>query len=712
MLNDSAMAQLRQLKQAIHDSKDRAEGIVKGSLGRYGFVALDDGREIYLSPEQMQHLFPDDRIAVEVMPGEAKSGKADKPVARVERLLDSPLRTFMGRYVVRDNAHFVEPDLPRLNRWIFVPPKLRRAGEADSSGSDNLGSDKSGPDYAAKPNKQSRPNSAAKRGAQPQHGDYVRARITQHPFKDGKPQACIEAIIGNDDQKGVQARYALARFELSDTAPALIERDLLQPDAQTRRDLTALPLITIDGNDTRDMDDALYAEVLHEKADDAIAASAPAWKLTVAIADPSAWIKPDSELEKNIAARGTSTYLPGLCVPMLPEQLANDRCSLMPEVERLAVVCEMWIDAAGHIARYEFSEARVRSQAKLNYEQANDCLLATETATAPWSDSLRALHAVSLALQSQREREHLLLPERGEYRAQFDDNGKITGYQRQVKNAAHQLVEECMVATNRCAAHYLRDESAVFVSHAGFRAERRDNVAKLIAAELPHFTPQSVGGLNDYIALMHTVAAQKSELPLREILTRSLERSQFSGKPMPHFGMGLEAYATITSPIRKFNDYLTQRALKAKLRGAACAPLSAETIACLQDCSDRARQAAVFAQQWLDCDYLSRCAPESVWNGTIVHVTSSGFLVRLDETGIQGFVDTRHSGEKFSFDAVYMRLKSAHRIYELEQRIEVKLAAIDHKKHQIALQLATLPAASTDAVAPAASDAQSCKTIM
>ena len=155
MLNNDVLAQLRQLKQSIHDSKDRAEGTVKGSQGRFGFVMLDDGREIYLPPEQMQRVFPDDRIAIEVVASsDGKSAKDGKPTAQLERLLESPLRTFTGRYVVRDNAHFVEPDLPRLSRWIFVPPKLRRNA---------------------------------------QHGNTSEPASAQHPFKDGKPQARIDA---------------------------------------------------------------------------------------------------------------------------------------------------------------------------------------------------------------------------------------------------------------------------------------------------------------------------------------------------------------------------------------------------------------------------------------------------------------------------------------------------------------------------------------
>ena len=661
MLSNDALAQLRQLKQNIHDDKDRAEGIVKGSQGRFGFIVLDDGREIYLPPEQMLRVFPDDRVAIEVV-----AGAEGKPLAQLERLISSSLHAFTGQYVVRENAHFVEIDSPRLSRWIFVPPKLRRSAK---------------------------------------YGDYVRARITQHPFKDGKPQACIDTIIGNAEQKGIGARYALARFDLPEAALALIEDDLAQPDFNTRRDLTTLPLITIDGADTRDMDDALHAERAAINPDDSSNANPSGWKLTVAIADPSAWIKAGSNLEQNIAARGTSIYLPGLTVPMLPEQLANDKCSLQPDVERLALIIELWVSDSGAIARYEFSEARVRSHAKLSYDAATQLLGADATAeSTPWAASLRELHALSARLLEQRRRDHIVLPERSEYRAQLDDNGKVAAYQRQQKTAAHILVEECMVAANRCAADFLRDQCAIFVSHRGFRSERRDNVKKLLAAELPTFTDKNTAELADYIALMQTLATTTHELPLREILFRSLERGYFSAQMEPHFGMGLSSYTTITSPIRKYNDYLLHRLIKAKLRGDAVPASAVETIpsltAQLQDCGDRARQASNLAQQWLDCDYLSQeftRNPERSWRGELIHITSSGVVVRLLDNGIQGFVDTRRSGEKFSFDSVYMRLSSPQHSYQLQQQIEVKVAAIDTKKRTISFQFASSANASEEA---------------
>ncbi len=332
MLNTDALSQLRQLKQQIQEENAPLSGVVRGTQGRFGFVVLDDGREIYLAAEQMQRVFPDDCVEIEVI-----AGAEGKQSAQLEKLVRSDLRDFTGQYVVRDNAHFVEPDLPRLSRWIFVPPKLRMNAK---------------------------------------HGDYVQARISRHPFTDGRGQARIDKVIGAAEQKGIAAHYALTRFRLPSGALPLAEADLLEPDFASRRDLTALPFVTIDGAETRDMDDALCAER---------DANTNGWKLWVAIADPSAWIKPGSALEQAIAARGSSIYLPGLTVAMLPEGLANERCSLLPDSERLALVCELQIDAGGAIAHYEFCEARVRSCAKLSYDGVSD-FLRDDSVQHIWSD--------------------------------------------------------------------------------------------------------------------------------------------------------------------------------------------------------------------------------------------------------------------------------------------------------------------------------------
>ncbi len=636
MLDVNALTQLRQLKQTIEAQKDRANGTVRGSQGRYGFVRLDDGRDIYLAPEQMQRVFPEDRVAIEVI-----TGDDGKQSAQLEKLLESPLREFTGQYVIRDNAHFVEPDLPQLSRWLFVPPKLRRGAE---------------------------------------HGSFVRARINRHPFDDGRPQAKVEAIIGTPDTPFIETDYALVRFDCPSGDLVADDGDLRTPDLAAREDLTSIDFVTIDGADTEDMDDALHA-----------GRDGDGWTLRVAIADPDAWIVPGSKLERAVAARGNSIYLPGRTLPMLPRALATEHCSLLPGVERAALVCTLRVDRDGVIGDFHFSEARIRSRAKLDYDSA--AALIAEGGEAASGSALTALNEVAGALAAQRARDHLLMPDRPDYDYSVDERGRLTAIHRRDKNAAHRMVEECMVATNRCAAQWLRDGDALFIDHPGFRPERLEMLQKLIAAHCPAAAGGDLTDLAGYIAAMQALESAPDELPLRPIASRSLARAQFSRRAAPHFGMGLPAYTTITSPIRKFGDLLLHRIIKDKLAGQSPAPINDATLAALQQSSDRARQAARLAEQWLECLWLQQ-QPARSHDGIVSHLNSSGFTVRLDDCGIEGFVDTRKRPEKFSFDQTLLRLSSGERSFQLEQRVRVSVAEIDVKRRSI--QFALVDEAATD----------------
>jgi ribonuclease R len=274
-----------------------------------------------------------------------------------------------------------------------------------------------------------------------------------------------------------------------------------------------------------------------------------------------------------------------------------------------------------------------------------------------------------------------------DYRLELDEHGKISAIRRQEKSAAHRLVEECMVATNRCAADFLPENAALFVCHNGFRSERREAIERLVAEQLPALQGVDIGALPGYIALLQAANRSDQPLPLRAILLRCLERSQLRGAAAPHFGMGLPRYTTITSPIRKFNDFLLHRLIAAKLRGEPLPAIDEQQIAQLQERSDRVRQASQLAEQWLQCEYLQQRIGARL-QGAICHINSSGFSVRLHDTGIEGFVDLRHAGEKFSFDNTYLRLSSATRQFQLEQEVAVPVAAVDMKKRTIAFQLA------------------------
>lgn len=647
MLNNDSLNQLKQLKQSIEDQKEYAEGVVKGTQRRFGFVILEDGREIYLSPDEMQKVFPGDRVRILIT-----SDKKKKPNGTLEALLESTLTEFTGRYVVKGQGHFVEPDLPRLSRWIFIPPSARKEAKV---------------------------------------GDFVHCKISRHPYPQAKPQAKVLRVIGAQEQVGIEADYVIAKFGLQQPWPQDWQDNLEEVDSTLREDLSDLPFVTIDAASTLDLDDALYAR-----------ASDDGWQLQVAIADPCALIAPGSALDQSICERGSSIYLPGQAVAMLPQELANDICSLAPKQLRPALVCQMEISADGSIASYQMLAAMVQSQAKLSYQEVADSINNTDSASEDClaqQDNIAALQQVATALRKHRQEHHLVIDGRQDYHLILDEQRKLARIDAQEKNSAHILVEECMVATNRCASDMLGTQG-IFIGHEGFRSERLPDVRKLAEEQLD-LTETDFAEPQGYNLLMHKVQEANSEFPLRNVLSRLLTRSRLSASVTPHYGMGLPAYTTFTSPIRKYSDFLVHRQIRAKLLSQTPATPTQEQLDSLQQTLDNARQARFQMEQWLKCQYMQPLLGKR-FKGQVSQVNSNGFTVRLDENYIEGFVETRQLDEKYSFDPMRLRLKSKSRTIELDQAIEVVVQEVNCDQRSIRYTITAPACESIEADQPAA----------
>ncbi|MBD2857515.1 VacB/RNase II family 3'-5' exoribonuclease [Spongiibacter sp. KMU-158] len=620
MLDPNALQQLRQLKTEIIESKDVGIGEVRGSQRRFGFVHLEDGREIFIAPDQMDRVFPGDKVRVNVVTDDNGKFKGE-----LEKLIDSPLSRFTGRYLVRGQGHFVEPDLPRFNKLLFIPPSQRKNIKA---------------------------------------GDLLHCQVTRHPWQDGKSQVKVISGLGAQDDTGVEGRYIQRKFELPWQWPKDWNADK-DNYAEQRTDLRELPFVTIDSAETRDIDDALWAQ-----------ATENGWTLKVAVADPGAYIQPGSPLDKAARERANTVYLPGFVQAMLPDQLSQEKCSLLPEADRPAMVCTMQISTDGAIDTIEFEQALIRSHAKLTYTEVNTHLQGE--AQLAW-DSLEPLKAVWQALRAQRQNNSLIMPEQPDFRYELDDSKRIASIQRVERNDAHRLVEECMLAANRSAAKWLKDQNApaVYNSHAGLREDRLGSVNKLIAEQLPELGEIKPEQLADYVKLIRATEASESALPLQSIFARMLQPGTLSLEPLPHFGLGLEAYTTFTSPIRRYSDLLVQRAIRAKLMSEAAKLPNAEQIEKLQEHIRHTRQASRQMEQWLQYQYLAKQDAEQVYQGRIAHLNGGGFTVELNDTGINGFVEARGIPEKLSFDADSLRLSNDNKNFQLEQTVNVKVAELD-----------------------------------
>ena len=634
MLNQDSLSQLKGLKTQMEAEKERAEAVIKGTQSRYGFAVLDDGREIFIPPDEMLKVFPDDRVKICIRPT-----KDNKTIADIEKLVDSPLGDFTGRCVRKGKAVFVEPDLQQLNRWLFIPPHARNGVK---------------------------------------EGDYVRCAILRHPIRDGKPQAKVLSVVGDDNTPGIENHYSMAKYRLAtewnSNSKQEVERLLAECkplETGKRRDLTDLEFVSIDTARTQDIDDALYAEV-----------SSDGWTLFVAIADPTAYIGVDSALHSDIASRGTSVYFHGDVLPMMPEQLAQDTCALCEGNDRPALVCKIAVSDSGEVGEFEFIEATVRSRAKLSYYGVERYLNGQGDELMSHATPLEALYQVFRALRGHREQHGLVMEDRQEYRWLLNDNKQIETIEPYEKLQSQKLVEECMIAANRCAANFLQGHGAngPYVTHPGIRADRMDEAQKFLAMHAPQVAQTDPTTVTGYRDIMRCLADKEHKLPLRSMINRLLTRAELSTTPGAHMGMALEAYTNCTSPLRKYVDFLAHMQIKALLNEGDAKLVSPQVLAELAQRLANTRLATLEAERWLASKYLAGLAAageDVTFKGKIVHVNSSGFSVRMADNGLEGLVDLRKDPEKFSYDKWTASLTSTTRRFQLEQSVELRFVAVD-----------------------------------
>ncbi|MEM1142594.1 MAG: VacB/RNase II family 3'-5' exoribonuclease [Pseudomonadota bacterium] len=631
MLDRNSIAQLRGLKNQMEAEKERAEAVLRGTTARYGFARLDDGREVFVPPNEMLKGFPGDRVRVCVKPGKDK-----RPVAEIEGLVSGCLEEFTGRCVSKGKALFVQPDHETIQRWLFLPPSERAK---------------------AKP------------------GDYLRCRLHRHPIKDGKPQARVLENLGNAADPGIENRYTIAKHGLPTTWPENLRQQVRSAldsgvgRLADREDFTNLDFVTIDAARTLDIDDALYAEVTTD-----------GWLLYVAIADPTAYVEPNSPLFEAIKERASSVYFHGTVVPMLPEELSQ-QCALAEDELRPAVVCRISIAESGDVGDFEFFEALIRSRAKLAYYLVDRYLTGEDDALMCHSSPLEALFQVSRALRKHREDHELVMEERREFRWILDEQGHIDTIEPCEKLLSQRLVEECMIVANRCAAMLLATSGAPgpFVIHDGFRKDRgqdRDRFVKEFAPKMAEVDLDSVEGYRD---LMHALSSADHEMPLRSMVNRLLTRARLSTKAKPHKGLALGIYSNCTSPLRKCLDLVTQLHIKSVIRGERAALFSQGDLEKLTQRLQKLRQISLEAERWLTLLHLQHLSKGSngAWPGRISHISNHGFTVQLDHNGLEGYVDLRHEKDRFQFDRLRSILKSKARTFHLDMPVEVTLAGED-----------------------------------
>lgn len=638
MLDQNSIAQLSQLKNEILSSKDYAEGTVIGANGRFGFVKLDDGRTAFLNPERMQRVLPGDRIKVNVV----KNDK-DQLEAELEELLTVGTGQFVGRYKIKGNNHFVQAD-EQGARWLFVPPPQRKKS---------------------------------------QENDWVLAELNKHPYDDGKASVKIIARLGSPEDDFIHHHITVAQYGLhrswSRDATAQAEEIRSKIDLADRKDFSELPFVTIDAATTRDMDDAVYVDK-----------TSNGWQLWVAIADPGHFVAPGTPIARSARGFGQSVYLPGKSLSMLPENLANDAFSLLPEMQRPALLVRIDIATDGEITDSEFMFGKIASRAKLSYQDVGAMLRGDEIQLSEDEAVLTSLREASQLAQvrlAYRQKHHLVYDEQVDYDLIVSKKGVLEGAQKRERNDAHRLVEEAMLCANICAGSFLaQHKTGVFTTHLGFRPERIGEVRAVLREDLGEtFNSDHINELQGHVEFMHFLQNSETHRPLLAPLKRMMQNSDINTEADPHLSMGISHYATITSPIRRYVDLCNHWSIMQILNGKQAQQMPAKILEQLRETLQQGRQASRQLEQILVGQYLAdKIGLDG--EGVIRIVTQQGFGVKLLETGFEGFVQIPKKVEK-TFDAKRMTLQVGDKRFALDDVVKVQISGVDLVKRRVQMTL-------------------------
>ncbi|EBP3006560.1 exoribonuclease II [Salmonella enterica] len=582
---------LAQLKQQLHSQTPRAEGVVKATEKGFGFLEVDAQKSYFIPPPQMKKVMHGDRIVAVI------HTEKERESAEPEELIEPFLTRFVGKVQGKNDRLSIVPDHPLLKDAI--PCRAARGVQHEFK-----------------------------------EGDWAVAEMRRHPLKgDRSFYADLTQYITFADDHFVPWWVTLARHNLEKEAPNGVATEMLDEGLE-RQVLTALNFVTIDSASTEDMDDALYAE---ELADGRL-------QLTVAIADPTAWIAEGSKLDNAAKIRAFTNYLPGFNIPMLPRELSDDLCSLRANEVRPALACRMIIAADGTIDDdIAFFAATIESKAKLAYDNVSDWLENNGT----WqpdnegiAQQIRLLHRICLSRSEWRHHHALVFKDRPDYRFVLGEKGEVLDIVAEPRRIANRIVEESMIAANLCAARVLRDKLGfgIYNVHTGFDPANADALAALLKTHGLHVDAEEVLTLEGFCKLRRELDAQPSGF-LDSRIRRFQSFAEISTEPGPHFGLGLEAYATWTSPIRKYGDMINHRLLKAVIKGEAIARPQEDITQQMAERRRLNRMAERDVGDWLYARFLNdKAGTNTRFAAEIIDVSRGGMRVRLVDNSAIAFI--------------------------------------------------------------------------
>ncbi len=657
------------------------EGIVQGHRDGHGFVVRGDGEpDIYLSPQEMRAVWHRDRVKVRIV----RMDRKGRPEGRVLEILERRRTPVIGRLLQENGVWIVAPEDKRYGQDVLI---------------------------------------AKNATAKAQAGQVVAVELTEPASLYSQPVGRVVEVLGDIDDPGMEIEIAVRKYEVPHRfSPETLAQTGKLPDkvraadCRQRVDLRDVPLVTIDGEDARDFDDAVYCEP-------AKVGRSKGWRLLVAIADVSHYVKPGDAIDRDAYDRATSVYFPRRVIPMLPEKLSNGLCSLNPEQDRLSMVCDMLVNTAGEVTAYQFYPAVICSHARFTYTEVAAILGNTKGLEAqrrlPLVPHLLHLHEVYRALLKQRGQRGAVDFDTTETQIICDENGRIEQIVPRVRTEAHRLIEEAMLAANVCASDFIQSSKhpALYRVHEGPTPEKRtalQNYLRMVGVGVTLSDDPTPG---EFQSIAEQTRDRPDAAQIHQMLLRSMQQAIYTPTNSGHFGLAYSAYTHFTSPIRRYPDLLVHRVIKAILhdrhyaidvpvhipaqvaprRGRPGVALPKEQIgweAAGAHCSAnerRADEASKDVEAWLKCKFMRERLGEE-FAGTVSAATSFGIFVQLDALYVEGLVHITELGsEYFRYDEVRQELRGERTgvRYQIGTRVRVQVSRVDLDGRRIDFRLVT-----------------------
>ncbi|QHS11469.1 ribonuclease R [Sinimarinibacterium sp. NLF-5-8] len=662
MVRDGELMQNRRGAYGCVTELNLVAGSVQAHRDGFGFLIPDaGGSDVFLAPRQMRALMNGDRVLVRVVGRDFKG----RPEGAVVEVLERVSRSVVGRLHVDQGVAYVIPDNPRVQHELLIPPESLQGA---------------------------------------QHGQMVVAEIVTPPGRRTLPVGLIQEVLGEYMAPGMEIDAAIRAHSLPSEWPedvlaqvAGFADEVSEQDCQGRVDLRDLPLMTIDGVDARDFDDAVYC-----RAHRTTFIGGGGWTLWVAIADVSAYVTPDSALDREAMRRGTSVYFPQQVIPMLPEKLSNGLCSLNPDVDRLALVCEMRVLPDGEIKRARFYPAVMRSKARLTYDEVAAIMAAPQGEAAQKRGAevvshLRVLEKAYQALLAARARRGAIDFETTETRIEFSGDRKIERIVPVPRNEAHRLIEECMVAANVQAAQFVARHQlpSLYRVHESPDVLKLQNLRQFLALHSLQLGGADKTTAADFAQTLAQIHARADGALLQTVMLRTMMQARYSPDNIGHFGLALEQYAHFTSPIRRYPDLLLHRAIKHALqrRKPGTFLYDHDAMEALgAHCSmteRRADEATRDVTTWLKCEYMRHRVGET-FQGIVSSVTAFGLFVEIQGYYVEGLVHVSSlHNDYYEYEPIAQRLvgRRSAMAYGLGKAVQVRLMRVNLDERKIDLEL-------------------------